>query len=123
MDLMGCWDARLWNPFASQAYQEACYRATLTPLLSSFFSPFPTPPFYSNYKNLTAGAIQAHNAKSPEVVPPPGSSICGAEGIRTPDLLSAIQALSQLSYSPLVAAGADAGRERRPVVQDGTRLL
>ena len=24
----------------------------------------------------------------------------GAEGIRTPDLLSAIQALSQLSYSP-----------------------
>jgi hypothetical protein len=26
--------------------------------------------------------------------------ICGAEGIRTPDLLNAIQALSQLSYSP-----------------------
>ena len=25
---------------------------------------------------------------------------CGAEGIRTPDLLNAIQALSQLSYSP-----------------------
>jgi hypothetical protein len=29
----------------------------------------------------------------------------GAEGIRTPDLLSAIQALSQLSYSPVVASG------------------
>ena len=26
--------------------------------------------------------------------------ICGAAGIRTPDLLSAIQALYQLSYSP-----------------------
>ena len=28
---------------------------------------------------------------------------CGAEGIRTPDLLNAIQALSQLSYSPRYA--------------------
>ncbi len=28
------------------------------------------------------------------------SSASGAEGIRTPDLLNAIQALSQLSYSP-----------------------
>ena len=27
-------------------------------------------------------------------------AVCGAEGIRTPDLLSAIEALSQLSYSP-----------------------
>ena len=28
---------------------------------------------------------------------------CGAEEIRTPDLLNAIQALSQLSYSPASA--------------------
>ena len=30
----------------------------------------------------------------------------GAEGIRTPDLLGAIQALSQLSYSPALSMGA-----------------
>ena len=34
----------------------------------------------------------------PSAEPRPGAS--GAEGIRTPDLLNAIQALSQLSYSP-----------------------
>jgi hypothetical protein len=28
-------------------------------------------------------------------------AVCGAEGIRTPDLISAIDALSQLSYSPI----------------------
>ena len=28
-------------------------------------------------------------------------AVCGAEGIRTPDLISAIDALSQLSYSPM----------------------
>jgi hypothetical protein len=27
-------------------------------------------------------------------------AVCGAEGIRTPDLISAIDALSRLSYSP-----------------------
>ncbi len=37
----------------------------------------------------------------------------GAEGSRTPDLLNAIQALSQLSYSP-GAAGVAAGRTSRP---------
>ena len=31
---------------------------------------------------------------------PRNRSVDGAEGIRTPDLLNAIQALSQLSYSP-----------------------
>ncbi len=31
-----------------------------------------------------------------------GEKICGAKGIRTPDLLNAIQTLSQLSYSPKI---------------------
>ena len=42
--------------------------------------------------------------KSPEIWAS-GLIFCGAEGIRTPDLLSAIQALSQLSYSPMIASG------------------
>ena len=37
-------------------------------------------------------------AVEPLAAPRPGAS--GAEGIRTPDLLNAIQTLSQLSYSP-----------------------
>jgi hypothetical protein len=39
----------------------------------------------------------ARSSKSANV---PGKRASGAEGDRTPDLLSAIQALSQLSYSP-----------------------
>ncbi len=31
---------------------------------------------------------------------PSRKRVCGAEGIRTPDLLHAMQALCQLSYSP-----------------------
>jgi hypothetical protein len=34
-----------------------------------------------------------------------GITFGGAEGIRTPDLLNANQALSQLSYSPVVLNG------------------
>ncbi len=30
----------------------------------------------------------------------PGTTVCGPEGIRTPDLLSAIEARSQLRYRP-----------------------
>ena len=37
------------------------------------------------------------NEKNPRLS---GSSSSGARGTRTPDLLGAIQALSQLSYSP-----------------------
>ncbi len=50
-------------------------------------------------------------------------SICGAKGIRTPDLLGAIQALYQLSYSPIFGAVNDAVAAQfrhlniRPVVQ------
>ena len=35
------------------------------------------------------------------MVPILRKAVCGAEGIRTPGLISAIDALSQLSYSPL----------------------
>jgi hypothetical protein len=34
----------------------------------------------------------------------------GAKGIRTPDLLNAIEALYQLSYDPLPQAGAESAR-------------
>ena len=40
-----------------------------------------------------------HRARGHRAVPPHAH---GAEGNRTPDLLNAIQALSQLSYSPFV---------------------
>src|SRR3954454_9838116 len=45
-------------------------------------------------------------------VTPRGSFLChGAEGDRTPDLCSAIAALSQLSYSPVVARVPPRSRE------------
>jgi hypothetical protein len=43
---------------------------------------------------------------------PPSCDSGGAEGIRTPDLLNAIQALSQLSYSPSAKAPHHTGRPR-----------
>ena len=42
-------------------------------------------------------------------------TIGGAEGNRTPDLLNAIQALSQLSYGPTFRQTADPG-EREAIV-------
>jgi hypothetical protein len=43
--------------------------------------------------------------------------VYGARGTRTPDLLGAIQALSQLSYSPVRAVGIDANGPRSVVAQ------
>ena len=51
-------------------------------------------------------------------IPPPEQS--GAEGARTPGLLNAIQALSQLSYSP-TAAGEFAGRNHEPELSKSVR--
>ena len=54
----------------------------------------------------------SYGGLSPAGAPPPGSTPGrqtadpnGAEGTRTPDLLGAIQALSQLSYSPVPPSG------------------
>ena len=41
-----------------------------------------------------------HQAAHPDFVVPDWPCLGGAEGIRTPDLLSAIQARSQLRHSP-----------------------
>jgi hypothetical protein len=47
----------------------------------------------------------------------------GASGTRTRDLLGAIQALSQLSYSPTVAAGHGQPSEPRPIQRRIGRIL
>ena len=59
--------------------------------------------------------VNPHRVLNPARLPIPPPERCGstngAEGNRTPDLLSAIQALSQLSYGPDVLRSMD-GRER-----------
>jgi hypothetical protein len=45
-----------------------------------------------------------HEAKKPSTK---SGRLCGAEGDRTPDLVNAIHALSQLSYSPAHLAMGD----------------
>ena len=48
-----------------------------------------------------AGAVQSAFAKAPaDNLPGFAAKVGGAKGSRTPDLLNAIQALSQLSYGP-----------------------
>ena len=58
-----------------------------------------------------------HKARAP--LSSRGSRADGARGTRTPDLLGAIQALSQLSYSP--GSGADAGIGTAPANADCSR--
>ena len=66
--------------------------------------------FQTSGRGRTMGAItdifppaerfneRSNNEKASHVV---WKAICGAEGDRTPDLVNAIHALSQLSYSPV----------------------
>ena len=49
--------------------------------------------------------VPFNDEKSPDSASLRGIRADGARGTRTPDLLGAIQALSQLSYSPERAAG------------------
>ena len=54
-----------------------------------------TPELQWRYHSLCAAHRSGNNALAAPTLP-----VHGAEGSRTPDLLNAIQALSQLSYSP-----------------------
>ena len=45
------------------------------------------------------------------------AKICGDEGNRTPDLLNAIQTLSQLSYAPKVTGNPEFSNPRRRQIE------
>ena len=58
-----------------------------------------------------------HRILNPARLPIPPSELSGAEGSRTPDLLNAIQALSQLSYSPTTPERLSPLRPNHPCFQ------
>src|SRR5438876_3385463 len=77
----------------------------------------PTELFPRATLNLTAQEGRVPRPRPPQPPqPPPSCFVSGGEGDRTPDLVNAIHALSQLSYAPVILGPA----QRVPA---GTRHL
>lgn len=85
---------------AGDAGEEADAAGTAAPSCASLGGVLQPLPASTSERNAKVGLILLLRPRASPEKPEKGPESCGAEGDRTPDLIHAMDALSQLSYGP-----------------------